>query len=209
MAQVTRARSRRATSPTWSRTRSSTRWSTAVRAAYPALSHRYYALKAAGSAATSSTTGTATRRCPSDDDRTHRLARGARDRARRPMRASRRSWPTIGRRFFDERWIDAPVRPGKAPGAFAHPTVPSRAPLPAAELPGQDARRDDAGARARPRRAPGAGGGAGPPDGRHAADPGRDRLGVRRDADLPRDARRRDRPEAPARSCSPARSRTC
>ena len=31
----------------------------------------------------------------------------------------------IARRFFDERWIDAPVRPGKAPGAFAHPTVPS------------------------------------------------------------------------------------
>ena len=32
----------------------------------------------------------------------------------------------IARRFFDERWIDAPVRPGKSPGAFAHPTVPSR-----------------------------------------------------------------------------------
>ena len=31
----------------------------------------------------------------------------------------------IARRFFDGRWIDAPVRPGKAPGAFAHPTVPS------------------------------------------------------------------------------------
>ncbi len=31
----------------------------------------------------------------------------------------------IGRRFFDNRWIDAPVRPGKAPGAFAHSTVPS------------------------------------------------------------------------------------
>ncbi|MCB1542133.1 MAG: oligoendopeptidase F, partial [Rhodoblastus sp.] len=24
----------------------------------------------------------------------------------------------IARRFFDERWIDAPVRTGKAPGAF-------------------------------------------------------------------------------------------
>ena len=30
--------------------------------------------------------------------------------------------------FFDKRWIDAPVRPGKAPGAFAHPTVPSAHP---------------------------------------------------------------------------------
>jgi oligoendopeptidase F len=34
----------------------------------------------------------------------------------------------IARRFFDESWIDAPVRPGKAPGAFAHPTVPSAHP---------------------------------------------------------------------------------
>ena len=31
----------------------------------------------------------------------------------------------IARRFFDRNWIDAPPRPGKAPGAFAHPTVPS------------------------------------------------------------------------------------
>jgi oligoendopeptidase F len=34
----------------------------------------------------------------------------------------------VARRFFDESWIDAPVRPGKAPGAFAHPTVPSAHP---------------------------------------------------------------------------------
>ena len=35
---------------------------------------------------------------------------------------------SCGARFFDRRWIDAPVRPGKAPGAFAHPTVPSAHP---------------------------------------------------------------------------------
>ncbi len=34
----------------------------------------------------------------------------------------------IARRFFDEGWIDAPVRPGKAPSAFAHPTTPSAHP---------------------------------------------------------------------------------
>jgi oligoendopeptidase F len=34
----------------------------------------------------------------------------------------------IARRFFDEGWIDAPARPGKAPGAFAHPTTPSAHP---------------------------------------------------------------------------------
>lgn len=31
----------------------------------------------------------------------------------------------IGKQFFDKNWIDAQIRPGKAPGAFAHPTVPS------------------------------------------------------------------------------------
>jgi oligoendopeptidase F len=34
----------------------------------------------------------------------------------------------IAKRFFDENWIDAPNRAGKAPGAFAHPTVPSAHP---------------------------------------------------------------------------------
>ena len=34
----------------------------------------------------------------------------------------------IAKRFFDGCWIDAPVRQGKAPGAFSHPTVPSAHP---------------------------------------------------------------------------------
>ena len=34
----------------------------------------------------------------------------------------------IATRFFTDRWIDAPVRPGKAPGAFSHPTTPSAHP---------------------------------------------------------------------------------
>src|SRR4029079_14735451 len=34
----------------------------------------------------------------------------------------------IAQPFFAKSWIDAPVRPGKAPGAFAHPTVPSAPP---------------------------------------------------------------------------------
>ena len=34
----------------------------------------------------------------------------------------------IGQRFFDNAWIDAPVREGKSSGAFAHPTVPSAHP---------------------------------------------------------------------------------
>jgi len=35
---------------------------------------------------------------------------------------------SIAARFFDESWIDAPPRPGKNSGAFAHPTVPSAHP---------------------------------------------------------------------------------
>ena len=42
--------------------------------------------------------------------------------------ALRRRWPRIAKRFFDGAWIDAPVREGKAPGAFSHPTVPSAHP---------------------------------------------------------------------------------
>ena len=34
----------------------------------------------------------------------------------------------VADRFFEKNWIDAPVRPGKQPGAFAHPTVPSAHP---------------------------------------------------------------------------------
>ena len=30
-----------------------------------------------------------------------------------------------GKKFFENPWIDAPVLPGKSPGAFAHPTIPS------------------------------------------------------------------------------------
>ena len=35
---------------------------------------------------------------------------------------------SIAEAFFEKCWIDAPSRPGKAPGAFAHPTVPSAHP---------------------------------------------------------------------------------
>jgi oligoendopeptidase F len=44
------------------------------------------------------------------------------------MPAFRPIWPTSPAASSTKRWIDAPVRPGKAPGAFAHPTVPSAHP---------------------------------------------------------------------------------
>ena len=93
-------------------------------------------------------------------------------------------------------WIDAPVRPGKAPGAFAHPTVPSAHPyvllnyqgkprdvMTLAHELGHGVHQVLAGAE---RRA----------DGADAADAGRDRERVRRDADLQHAARRDHRQEA-------------
>ena len=93
------------------------------------------------------------------------------------------------RRFFDERWIDAPVRPGKAPGAFAHPTVPSAHPYVLLNYQGKPrdvmtlAHELGHGVHqvlAAPQ---------GRADGADAADARRDRARVRRDADLPRAAR--------------------
>jgi oligoendopeptidase F len=99
----------------------------AVRAAYPKLSHRYYALKAKWFGK---------KRLPYWDRN-----------APLPKVAQRTiSWPEaratvlgaygafspkmaeVADRFFERRWIDAPVRLGKQPGAFAHPTVPSAHP---------------------------------------------------------------------------------
>jgi oligoendopeptidase F len=96
----------------------------AVRAAYPRLSHRYYALKARWFGKkrlphwdrNAPLPRVATRAIGwSEAQATVLTAYGAFS----PKMAS------IAERFFADRWIDAPVRPGKAPGAFAHPTVPS------------------------------------------------------------------------------------
>jgi oligoendopeptidase F len=98
-----------------------------VRAAYPKLSHRYYQLKARWF-------------------KKKKLAHWDRN-APLPFAANATiAWPEaktmvltayrgfspemadIAQRFFDDSWIDAPVRPGKAPGAFSHPTTPSAHP---------------------------------------------------------------------------------
>ncbi len=99
----------------------------AVHEAYPRLSHRYYKLKAKwfGKDAldywdrNAPLPNVETRNFPWEDARQTVLDAYA---AFSPRMAA------IAKRFFDENWIDAPVRPGKAPGAFAHPTVPSAHP---------------------------------------------------------------------------------
>jgi oligoendopeptidase F len=99
----------------------------AVRGAYASTSHRYYAMKAKWLGK-------------------HKLAYWDRN-APLPDQPQRVvTWPeaqsivlnayagfapdmaTIARKFFDGSWIDAPVRDGKSPGAFSHPTVPSSHP---------------------------------------------------------------------------------
>jgi oligoendopeptidase F len=98
-----------------------------VRAAYPKLSHRYYQLKA----------GWFKKKKLAHWDRNAPLPFAAtgsiawRDAQNMVLTAYRGFSPEmagIAEQFFTQRWIDAPVRPGKAPGAFSHPTTPSAHP---------------------------------------------------------------------------------
>ena len=100
----------------------------AVREAYPRLSHRYYAMKARWLGMEQMNHWDRNAPLPEtpqatigwDEAQEHGavglsalLAGHGRDRAHASSTSN---------------WIDAPVRPGKAPGAFAHPTVPSAHP---------------------------------------------------------------------------------
>jgi oligoendopeptidase F len=98
-----------------------------VRAAYPKLSHRYYGLKA----------GWFKKKKLPHWDRNAPLPFSATGsiawpEARHMVLSAYRGFSPrmadIAERFFTDRWIDAPVRPGKAPGAFSHPTTPSAHP---------------------------------------------------------------------------------
>ena len=99
----------------------------AVEAAAPRLAHRYYALKARWMGVDRLDYWDRNAPLPEDDDRTI----GWDEAVATVLTAYRAFSPAladIGRRFFDNDWIDAPVRNGKSPGAFAHPTVPGAHP---------------------------------------------------------------------------------
>src|SRR5215203_2159981 len=99
----------------------------AVREAYPRLSHRYYALKAKWFGKVSLDHWD--RNAPLPKVEQHTIPwKEARETVLSAYSAFSPRMADIARRFFDESWIDAPTRPGKAPGAFAHPTVPSAHP---------------------------------------------------------------------------------
>lgn len=99
----------------------------AVREAYPRLSHRYYKLKAKWFGREQLDFWDRNAPLPQVEQRTIPWTE-ARDTVLDAYHAFSPEMAGIAQRFFDERWIDAPARPGKAPGAFAHPTVPSAHP---------------------------------------------------------------------------------
>ncbi len=100
----------------------------AVTESYPRLSHRYYALKARWFGKAQLDHWDRNAPLPNAPARTYSWI-AARDTVLDAYRGFSPDMSDIARRFFDEGWIDAPVRPGKAPGAFAHPTTPSAHPF--------------------------------------------------------------------------------
>ncbi len=99
----------------------------AVTDSYPRLSHRYYALKARWFGQERLDHWDRNAPLPDAPARVYRWE-AARNTVLDAYNGFSPRMADIARRFFDEGWIDAPVRPGKAPGAFAHPTTPSSHP---------------------------------------------------------------------------------
>jgi len=96
----------------------------AVREAYPKLSHRYYALKAKWFGVKKLPHWDRNAPLPKVAQRTISWS-DARATVLDAYGAFSPTMAEVAGRFFAKNWIDAPVRPGKQPGAFAHPTVPS------------------------------------------------------------------------------------
>ncbi|MGE0699415.1 MAG: M3 family oligoendopeptidase [Hyphomicrobiaceae bacterium] len=98
-----------------------------VRAAYPRTAHRYYAMKARWLGLDRLAHWDRNAPLPEKPERVvtwpeaERLVLDA-------YRGFAPEMADIAGKFFRSGWIDAPVRPGKAPGAFSHPTVPSAHP---------------------------------------------------------------------------------
>ncbi len=99
----------------------------AVRDSYPRLSHRYYALKAKWLG--QHKLNYWDRNAPISRDPEQVI--DWKDARKTVIEAYYRFSPRmaeIADGFFAKNWIDAPVREGKSPGAFSHPTVPSAHP---------------------------------------------------------------------------------
>jgi oligoendopeptidase F len=94
----------------------------AVVAAYPRLSHRYYALKAKWMGLDRMHVWDRNAPLPMESDKIVDW-----DEATETVMSAYAEFDPkmaeIAKPFFTDGWIDAAVKPGKAPGAFAHPTV--------------------------------------------------------------------------------------
>jgi len=99
----------------------------AVRDAYPRLSHRYYKLKASWFGGDTLDYWDRNAPLPDAEDRTV-VWEEARDTVLSAYADFDPEMAAVGGRFFESNWIDAPAHAGKSPGAFAHPTVPSAHP---------------------------------------------------------------------------------
>ncbi|HYC64830.1 MAG TPA: M3 family oligoendopeptidase, partial [Reyranellaceae bacterium] len=99
----------------------------AVKAAYPRLAHRYYKLKASWFGVDKMPYWDRNAPLPEHDDRTISWEEASRV-VLDAYKAFSPELAQVGQKFFVSGWIDAPARPGKSPGAFAHPTVPSAHP---------------------------------------------------------------------------------
>src|SRR5499427_1406413 len=96
----------------------------AVRDSYPRLSHRYYKLKARWFGVEELAFWDRNAPLPEEEERVISWPE-AQETVLSAYAVFSPEMAAVGGRFFAGRWIDAPVRPGKASGAFAHPTVPS------------------------------------------------------------------------------------
>ncbi len=100
---------------------------TAVQKAYPKLSHRYYAMKAKWLGKDKLNAWDRNAPLPTSSDTIYEWGEAKKI----ILEAYGNFSPKLAKiaePFFDSGWIDAPVVQGKAPGAFAHPTVPSAHP---------------------------------------------------------------------------------
>ena len=94
----------------------------AVVAAYPRLSHRYYLLKAKWLGLDKLQVWDRNAPLPIEPPRSISWSE-ARETVMTAYAEFSPKMAELAEPFFDKGWIDAGVKPGKAPGAFAHPTV--------------------------------------------------------------------------------------
>jgi oligoendopeptidase F len=96
----------------------------AIRGAYDQLAHRYYRIKAGWFGRDTLDYWDRNAPLPGDDNRGYSWGE-AREIVLRSFARFDPRMAEVAGRFFERPWIDAKPRPGKDPGAFCHPVVPS------------------------------------------------------------------------------------